>query len=150
MVTRESSRSAGAVRHLPGVVQTGNLVSLTGMPNARGQGEIQGVRCLGAELDIEAPRRRRGWPRLMPWLSGGNIWDRLTKSGGWSPLEIAPATSGDVREQLRWLTAQQCCCKTFSEKEEPWLPGRWVDGWLRSDANWASASKLVLSTSLRS
>jgi len=71
------------------------------------------------ELDVEACHKAARLPQLNA-LAGREATSGIARqSDTYCPARRRRDHFGDVREQQRWLTALQSCCKTFSEKTKP-------------------------------
>jgi len=96
-------------------VQAGNLLFLTGMLPTEGRA-AKFIGRVGAELDVEAGHKAARLAALNALAVARQHLGSLDKVRRIARLGVAVATSGDVREQPKWLTALRSCCKTFSEK----------------------------------
>src|SRR5499425_1364222 len=117
MVTHEGSRSASAEQRLKElgiklpappqpfgtyaeVVQTGNLLFLTGMLPTEGRG-AKFIGRVGAELDVETGREAAHLAALNALAVARQHLGSLDKVTRIVRLGVSVATSGDVREQPR-------------------------------------------------
>jgi enamine deaminase RidA (YjgF/YER057c/UK114 family) len=117
MVTRESSRPAGAEQRLNELgiklpappepfgtyveaVQTGNLLFLTGMLPTEGRA-AKFVGRIGGELDVEAGRQAAHLAALNVLAVARKHLGSLDKVTRIVRLGVSVATSGDVRDQPR-------------------------------------------------
>jgi len=85
-------------------VQAGNLLFLTGMLPTEGRA-AKFIGRVGAELDVEAGHKAARLAALNALAVARQHLGSLDKVRRIARLGVAVATSGDVREQPKWLTA---------------------------------------------
>jgi len=99
------------------VVQTGNLLFLTGMLPTVGR-EAKFIGRIGAELDVQIGRQAAYLAALNALAVARQHLGSLDKVTRIVRLGVLVATSGDVREQPKSLTALPSCCRMFLEKRK--------------------------------
>ena len=136
MVTRENSSSTGAEKRLKELgiqlpappqpfgiyaeaVQTGNLLSLTGMLPTEGRA-AKFVGRIGAELDVEVGRKAAHLAALNALAVAREHLGSLDKVTRIVRLGVSVATSGDVRDQPKVAdAASELLQSVFGKDKNP-------------------------------